>query len=694
MKNKTLRKALALVCAAAVSGAVIGTPASAADDSLVGYWPLGDWRTSSSFVLSSGATYTTSCEDNWGATKNTGNKSSWSWNGILGEAYCPGEQNDLYNQLTTEKVPTVKLDENGQMTVSMWIKTPADVKTAANGWVWGMSNDVPNDSTQPTRSYSLKCDKDGIVWHLRLAMDNEQLKTGGTVTGKKITVVDSTSITPDTWYHVGLKMVFNHGNGAYFGAEGYLNGKLLSGSSNHITIGNAKNSDNTYDCQSFFPAQTNGKWTMTIGAGQFFSSSDNGSFDGLIDDVRIYNIAGKAGNSDQIGTDEQGNPKYGWWLSFKDGVDMSKLYSEPADSALVGRWTLDDGAKTGNGAEWESTGAGDWGKTTLDTMFSDMTAASLRAVGRKGDAFGPTNGSYLVTEKVPMTELDANNEMLISLWVKSPATLRNDETWVFGIGPKNGSGKARWNLRCDSKEGLAWEIPTGGTGAGVSALSNGNVVLVSKDELEADTWYHVALAIKRDVNKREGLASAAGLAEVDITAYVNGAKVESASSAKNWNHYFGIGTFFDSNLTYQCVIGGAARGTVGGIADIFEVSDYSGIIDDVRVYNNIDAIDPASIYADKDTVDARCTYTLDKTGENITGVTVRNTRSAAEGGKVYVAKFNSDNILTDTRSADLTARSDFYISATFDALSAADDETVKVFLWTDELVPAVFDAAE
>lgn len=275
-------------------------------------------------------------------------------------------------------------------------------------------------------------------------------------------------------------------------------------------------------------------------------------------------------------------------------------YAASDDGGLVGYWKLDDSGVSVGGAYKEEVHNGDsdyWGKSVLKP-HPDVNWGNVSSVqGIMGKAFTQSGYKYISPEKFPCAEFDSTKEMTIALWVKSPATLKNNNgtyDWVFGIGPDNSSNNVKYNLICDARAGLAWQIPqwqSPGSGAvgGYVEAGTRTLTMIDKNSVQPDTWYHVMLKLKCGVERSSynptKWPSDTSKALMTYECYLNGTKIDSLCSYVDWQ-VANLKSFFhnagdeSSPDSYILTIGAGV--SWGGAA----TSDFRGLIDDVRIYNN------------------------------------------------------------------------------------------------------------
>ena len=266
----------------------------------------------------------------------------------------PGKtgQDLLFNGANTYvgATQTSTLSKNNDFTISMWVKN-----TGGDGYRGGLIN-----NTQATDDRVVIDFNNGAV---RARVWN----------GSVYNSVASGSITPNVWSHI----VYIH-NSNQTGSL-YINGILQSG---------VLSSDSSVG--SF------------LQIGKVFSGH---YFNGLIDDVRIYNRALSATEIQQLYSATSGSRQ-----------NVSNVGSDSLKQGLVGWWTFD-----GKDTVWTSSTAA----TTLDksgngntgtlTSMNQSTATVAGKVGQ-GLKFDGVDDYVNVSQS---SVLAKNNDFTISMWVKN-----------------------------------------------------------------------------------------------------------------------------------------------------------------------------------------------------------------------------------------------------------------------------------
>lgn len=663
------------ICSLALIGTMLAVtaivPVSASDTAwtvdkdLVGHWDLDEGTT----VEVSDDYKENICNGDancWGCSKyysEDDKKKTTDADGMIGKAFSQTN----YSYIATDTVPQSELDENKEMTIAMWVKSPNPVQTneSVSTFVFGMGAQNSSNGIK----YNLICDMiKGLTWQIPAwKSPGEGAKGGyGEYTAKDLRMIEPNEVDTDTWYHVALKLKFGverHNESkpddkakALVTYECYLNGQKLDACCGEIDW-------QVTEVKSFFhnaSSEGTDNYIATINAGVAYGGAANANFKGCIDDVRVYNKA--------------------------DDVDVAKIYNLPTTTALLGHWKLDDVnagsyAKHANTAVYaESTGTTVWGESKLKQVATVDYGYSVKdAIGMDGKAFKQDGYSYIQTASVPRTELDANKQMTIAMWVKAPdAQTVHDRLWVFGMGAENSSNQVKYALSCDQTNGIVWHIPKkDGSGGGYGTAKDMEITVVAADGIENNKWYHVALKLEYGKLRADDQAALTA-----YECYVDGQKVETACGTVNWEAV--MKSFF-----YDATSGSTDNYVMTIGANVNDASsNFKGSIDDVRVYNKTSIIDIADIYNSTKNHEA-VKFEVSKVNKNdpgaVTAVVVKNTSAAKIDGKLIAAVYDSaTGVLKGAEVGAISAESDEYTTVTFaNPLAKAAGQTLKVFVWKD-----------
>lgn len=640
-KSSNLRIAKKMISVVAIISVIISAlgitagawpSADGLTDGLVGHWKLNEQHVyigeqTKESIFNGDSNY-------WGNTTLTkadnNDQRQIAKTGVIGQAMNPSSGG--YSYYITDQIPKAELDKNGEMTIALWVKTPEQLSTG-EAWVYGIG------SNANTFTYNLECDAvNGLVWQLRMYKSDSSMKFDSSAYSQtSIRLIDKDILKTNTWYHVALKLKRNHGNGVYFIGEGYLNGERIDRSRLVIF-----DTSNIGGLNTFFPGEDTDKWQMIIGAGHRYKGAAATKFMGMIDDVRVYNTAG----------DGENPPDY-WKVWFREGtgVDIASLYNMKDN--LIGSWSL-------NGNIDETVFSGNeryWGNTVLGGRGSEFKN------GRNGKkAFSPNGTGYILTDTIPSYELTYNNNLGISLWVKTPDIYDFESTQtIMSINAPN-SDVVRATLVYakgdDGKYYFRWisKYPENNQiDPAVQVMYNLNIGPVNPG-----TWYQVGLSGFYNRNSyRHSYIMYRGL--------LNGKLADNGRFSPYLDLYKDNAALYLPDNIFaagsQLCIGATVPGTT--VSDIV-FGGFKGLISDVNIYNDIglagDIGDTSVFITDtfkrlyEDGGDRIYVSGITKNDDAISSLKIRNESSNTLNGKVIAAVY-SDNgsLLENIAVADVTS---------------------------------------
>ncbi len=321
------------------------------DRGLVGYWSMDD-ATGTAATDFSGS-------GNTGTLTNMSATPSVNWvNGYRGRALNFDGSNDYVNIPSTTNLPTGQ----GARTISLWLNQRTRATGATIGPFFSMLNGGSGQAfgLQLTSIAATNCINAGSSPNVFLFTDGVNSNNNICVTGSQIPSLNA-------WHHIVF--IFNGSTDFAY----YLDGtSALTG-----TFGTTIN-------------------TNTTGINIGVNSASSYYFDGLLDDVRIYNRALSAQEVQDL------------YNATKVGAVRVTTVS---DTGLVGYWNMDDGT---------STTAGDFsgrGNTGTLTGFALTGATSNWVTGKRGKALDFDGSNDYVTVGNG-SSLDITNAITISAWVK------------------------------------------------------------------------------------------------------------------------------------------------------------------------------------------------------------------------------------------------------------------------------------
>jgi len=272
------------------------------------------------------------------------------------------------------------------------------------------------------------------------------------------------------------------------------------------------------------PAQTGNIITSTnpVTIGKYDSTSV--SWNGLIDDVRIYNRALSVTEVKQLYTSTAGS---------KVAVTPKNTVGQGLSSGLVGHWTF-DGKDTIGGTIRDISGQGNHGNVV------NIATSTFYVPGKIGQGlnFDATN------DVIDFGDIaDAVPQLTVSVWVKNSTVLLAS---LDSIIAKDRSGFTQWIMSRSSTEKYAFQV----------CNDTPTCVTATADSASATTdWTHV-------VGSYDG-------AEVQV--YVNSVAADSTPPALTGN--------VRDRVDHMCL-----SGSWNGSACV-DAGVQAKIIDDVRVYN-------------------------------------------------------------------------------------------------------------
>lgn len=330
---------------------------------------------------------------------------------------------------------------------------------------------------------------------------------------------DTTTVTlvKDKWYYVTAVMDSDFDTSFY--VDGAFREKIL-----HTAAGNA-NTDDEFLIGSHINA-----------AGAIIES-----FDGVIDDVRVYNRA--------LSADEVYNLfKYN---DAKQVVNASAVSAQATKSGLVGWWTFDGKDMTATAA-LDRSGSGNVGT---------LTSGPTKRLGKIGQSlFFDASDDKVTASASGSLDLGSSDSVTISAWIY-PKSFGGGS---FGrIFDKAGTGATTGYTFFVRNDGSGANTISGGIGAVGGLVLNTNTFIANDNILSLNKWQHVVMTFDTGANT--------------MNFYRDGRSVRATAS---------ISTNITSGNTVLGVIGGRDGDTL---------RQFDGQIDDIRVYNR--ALSADEIYS-------------------------------------------------------------------------------------------------
>lgn len=338
----------------------VGSGAAGLASGLVGYWTFNGQDTNWTSPTT-GTTNDLSGNNNTGTLTNM-SRSSSPVPGISGQALNFDGVDDL---IQTTNLNDAAMTENSPLTISAWIK--------------------PKSAGQASASYIAL--RGSVLLQMYGGSTAMQFSVGGTPQIYRFS--SDNSITYNTWQHIVLTW---DGSTNASNIHFYVNNSLKDG----FPSNGANPTDNSADI-------------LYIGN----YSSPLRSFDGLIDDVRIYNRALSAGEISDL---------------YRTGAARLKVNTPVGSGAqglasgLMGYWTFD-----GKDTNWTSATAGttnDLSGNNNTGTLTNMSQTSSPAPGISGQAlkFAGNAGATRILTPNPMSSFMSASDGSISAWAKLTST--------------------------------------------------------------------------------------------------------------------------------------------------------------------------------------------------------------------------------------------------------------------------------
>ena len=376
-------------------------PSARLDDSLVAHWSFDELQGQTVYDKYGSNNGTLGANSSLGSDDPTWKTtSSCKINGCLSF--------DGSDKVTTTDSDSVRMNQDKSMSFSAWIKPNTTV---------GYDNIIRYDDYDNTDGDSPTTRN---LYLFRIDNGQPRFAFGGSASGLT-SIFGSTTLAAGSWYHlVAVRDVTTNT------ASIYVNGRLV-GSGNDITTG-------TWETTGQYPV---------IGALQ------NEYFDGLIDEVKVYD---SALTPEQIRQDMNTGSTLAVGTTTSEATDLTDGEGNPP----VAEWKLDE--KTGSTAG-DTSGNGNTGTITGATWKSTKDCKQGACL-----SFTSSSSSYVTTSTDPGTMASGT----YSLWVK-PSTLNANMGWIdsnFDIFQWTGN---------------------------ILYFRAGNQSSISITDWTPDTWYHLAL---------------------------------------------------------------------------------------------------------------------------------------------------------------------------------------------------------
>src|SRR3989338_8040792 len=446
---------------------------------LVGYWTF-DGATTTWSSATAGITGDLSGNFNTGTLTNM-NRATSPAIGKIGQGLKFDGVDDYVGTADSSS-----LDITDKITISAWVNS----FSAANRTNYGRVLEKSKDTTECIEPYT--------IYDLIFLPTGEakfDIAIGGLAKGMASITVPSLN----TWYHLV---------GTYDGSNMriYVNGAL----------------DNTLAQSGTLNTSNNG---LRFADSSLAGPCGSGLFNGLVDDVRIYNRAVSAGEVGQLY--QQGAAK------------VNKSPTSLLTNGLVGYWTFDGATTTWSSATAGITGdlSGNFNTGTL----TNMSQSTNPAIGKIGQGL-KFDGSNDYVNAGSGSSVNVTGAITACFWVKTSSS------GMSGVmGNRGGSGNGGYVIMLRGEEGGGVNYRIGFTYFGVLDWYSSNNAYIANNQ-----WQHLCV-----VNPATG----------NIRFYANGAQHSTAASANS-------GTSSDQPLYV------GAWNNSGTPANYF-----NGLIDDVRIYN-------------------------------------------------------------------------------------------------------------
>ena len=480
-----------------VRAAKINTsPTTLNTSGLVGYWTF-DGADTPWTSTTAATTLDTSGQNNTGTLTNMSQSTSPTI-GKIGQGLNFDGSNDYVNVGTS-------LDFTSPFTMTAWIK-PKTVSTGVS--VYDGDNIIHKGGAASDPPYNKQ---------LTLFGTNELGWFSETASTNYVVITTGDAIIVNTWQLVTA--VYNGTNMTL-----YVNG-IAKGGPTAIEAPSA-GSENVY-----LGGQTGGLGT---------------SFDGTIDDVRIYNRA----------------------LSIAEVEDLYRMGTATVNastnalntSGLVGQWSFD-----GKQTVWTSSTAA----TTLDTSgqgntgtLTNMSQSTSPVVGKIGQALQFNGTNQYVSVPYTNTDFERTDPFSISVWAK----WNNSNAAQSFIGKFNSSLNYRGIGFGQCKTATATYCNANSVYLWLQGPSNVLRMSTATNSVSPNVWTHVTVTY-------DGSSTASG-----VKIYVNGVSMALTT------HGSGLASSIKASINWR-------------IGDDYTDDWFSGNMDDVRIYNRaLSAGEVAGLY--------------------------------------------------------------------------------------------------
>ncbi len=462
-------------------GSTANRTSTSLDKGLVGHWTFDGADIGSSGII---------------AKDRSGNNNNGTITGAAPASGRVGQALSFDSSTDTVLVgDSVSLDITGQLTMSAWVK-PRSIPTASNYYTILAKAKVSEDEN----AYSLYIKGNDLAFYYCNGADST---CGGAP--HEIKTDDSPGLVADRWYH--LAITYNDSaNDVVLYIDGIAGTEI-------VTLGSPETSS--------VVTSTN---NINIGS----NDAQSELFDGLIDDVRIYNRALSASEINRLYQQTQ-----------------SKFNASKTDSltkGLVGYWTF-DGADIGSSGTIAKDRSGNNNNGTI--------TGATKAQGKIGQGL-QFDGVNDVVNAGSGTTLANLGPMSLSAWIYPRTKGECGGNECGTIVDKTGNATNGWKLAIGDNSGsdrrLRFTADTSGAQV-IRASADGSITF--------NTWQHVVMTWD------------GGTTASNVRFYINGVEPSYTNTADG-------GTPRDNDSTNPFLIG--ALGVAGPVA-------FDGLIDDVRIYN-------------------------------------------------------------------------------------------------------------
>ena len=371
------------------------------DANLIGYWPLDE---------GSGTT-----ANDYSANDNNGTITNGTWaNGVSGKS-LDFDGASGYVQITDDS--TIQNIFDGGGSISCWINVDSDGEG----------------------DFGRIIAKGSDVWTIRV--------TGEAASKVKLDFVQDFSTTNGIWQSASTEVDLNTWThvAVVYDSSGTGNNPIIYVNGDSVTISETSTPDGTYT--------TDAASDLYIGN----ESGDAATFDGTIDEIRLYSTELTANQVKALYADPAGGKK----------VDLSPKL--PDDANLAGYWALDETAGT---TAKDSTTNGNDGTITSGTYATGVSGTALDFDGSAGDV--------TITKDAAIDNIfDGGGS--ISVWINADSDGENNNGRIIDKGNI-------MKLWVNSETGGAMELAFGQQFSGDNYSCD-----TDSTDISINTWHHIVV---------------------------------------------------------------------------------------------------------------------------------------------------------------------------------------------------------